>query len=408
MKTGRLLFAVMAAGVLTRAAILLWGPRELLARPWEYETVAQNLFMGKGFQIQYLKTTTHALVHPFYPWFCAGLYGLVGHPSIQAVQWAQAALAAPAAWVVFQIGKELGSKKAGILAAAGVVLHPGLLIYSLRPHPLWLDSLCFLTILWLALRAGGRSPGKEGWAGVFALGGALGWGLLSRSTVVAALPFMLAWLWVRWKGQADRLKRIAAIIGVAGAIAFPWVARNWIVVGRPVGMLSSSAFSFWVGNHPGATGSAVDSEGRSLLFKMPPEFRRQVNALDEKGQVAFFTREAFSFIRRQPGLALKRDLKKWLQFWSGSPRTGAWYPSLWTRGYAVYYWLLLAFTGLGAFILWTRGQGSGLFLIASFALAVSILQSLVFVEGRHRWEVESFLVVIASFGVARAFLRMGD
>lgn len=147
----------------------------------------------------------------------------------------------------------------------------------------------------------------------------------------------------------------------------------------------------------------MDHEGRAMLERMPPEFVRTAAALDEKGQMDFFLREALSFVRLNPGLALRNNLSKWLQFWGGSPRTGAWYPGRWTRWYRIYYLLLLAFAAAGAVSLIKRGQKSGLWLIVLFTLAISVVQSLVFVEGRHRWEVESLLVVVASFGLTGFF-----
>ena len=52
----------------------------------------------------------------------------------------------------------------------------------------------------------------------------------------------------------------------------------------------------------------------------------------------------------------------------------------------------------------SNGMGRGL-LIAAFLLALSLLQSLYYVEGRHRWAVEPILIAISGVGVGSIAAR---
>ncbi|MBI3318380.1 MAG: methyltransferase domain-containing protein [Candidatus Omnitrophica bacterium] len=399
------LVGIIAVAITLRVVLLTWGPRALLNRTWEYDEVARNLWAGRGFIGTYLGVPTHALVHPFYPWFCAGIYWFLGHPSVAAVQWAQVALVPAYAAVAYQLGRTLQGPWAGVLAAAGTGLHPGLLIFSLRPHALWLDSLCFLTVVWLTVRSSRCNPDFKsvGW-----LGAAMGWGLLARSSILSAFPIILGWLFLQWRGQASRLKRAAVLLGVASVIAAPWLVRNALVLKQPVWILTSGMHGFWLGNHPQATGGALDHSGEPLINRSP-ELLAAVRAQpDEIRQADLFRREAWGFIRSHPRLTLRRTARKWLQFWTGSQQTGAWYPPGWRRAYGAFYLALWIGTLGGGVVLWSRRRRRELALIAGFLAAISLTQSLFFVEGRHRWEVEALLVVVAACGLAHLLKNLSE
>jgi hypothetical protein len=50
------------------------------------------------------------------------------------------------------------------------------------------------------------------------------------------------------------------------------------------------------------------------------------------------------------------------------------------------------------------GAGSALALIAVVAAGVSLVQSVFYVEIRHRWGVEPLLLTVAAVGVARVWM----
>ena len=78
---------------------------------------------------------------------------------------------------------------------------------------------------------------------------------------------------------------------------------------------------------------------------------------------------------------------------------GRWYPEWFRTAYLAFYLLLLACAVLGAYRLAQSGQWAAVVLCVCFVLSVGVVQSIFFVEGRHRWEVESGLVILAACGV---------
>ena len=97
------------------------------AEVWEYEQAAQNLLSGKGMIVHYLKTDYQALIHPMYPFFCAGIYRIFGL-SHAAVLFAQTVVFGMTAWLIYCIGKESFGEKTALLAALLVCFHPALFV----------------------------------------------------------------------------------------------------------------------------------------------------------------------------------------------------------------------------------------------------------------------------------------
>ena len=75
----------------------------------------------------------------------------------------------------------------------------------------------------------------------------------------------------------------------------------------------------------------------------------------------------------------------------------------------IYYFVIIFSALIGFYAIW-RGGGLArqhLILIGVFLFALALLQSLYYVEGRHRWAVEPILIAISGAGVAKLW-RRGD
>lgn len=117
------------------------------------------------------------------------------------------------------------------------------------------------------------------------------------------------------------------------------------------------------------------------------------------------------FIEAHPAAFIRLVFQKFTNFWWFTDRSGLLYPPQWLELYKAYYVgvLLLAAVGLWRF---TSRAGPSLamsrgVLLALFLLAISALQSLYYVEGRHRWAVEPMILAISGGGIAslRAWRR---
>ena len=93
-----------------------------------------------------------------------------------------------------------------------------------------------------------------------------------------------------------------------------------------------------------------------------------------------------------------------------APTTGLLYPQAWFQFYMAYYVLVLFLAAVGiSRVARVGGPRMPLtLLIGAFLLVLSSFQSLYYVEGRHRWAVESLILVFSGGGVASLLMRRSD
>lgn len=371
---------------------------------YEYHTVAQSLAAGRGFVfVSHGGVPYYSLEAPLYPWLCAQVYTLT-HGSVAALLVLQMLVGSLTAVLVAAIGTRLFNRQAGLAGGLLVACHPGLIVYaSLKAHALTVDALCFCVVLWQFLQLGReRSVRRSVWAGL-----ALGLSLLQRPTAVAFLPAGALWLFL----TAARSQRVAAVKQglLVGACAFlvilPWTIRNTLIHHQLVFMRSTNWEVFWRGNNPSATGHSYLDGEHLVLETLPPEALAELHRLpDEMQQARWFRDRAFAFIRAHPADFLMLTLKKWYYFWWRAPQTGTLYPRAWLYGYQAFYvmvlWLVAACVRAVA-IHGTSEQRRAVSLIGLMLLALSLIQSLHYVEGRHRWAAEPFLLLLAGAPLAR-------
>jgi hypothetical protein len=394
----RLLFVIIAVALLVRVVLSQLLPRDLLERPWEYDDVALNLLKGNGFLGYNRGIPQLAFVHPLYPVICAAVYGVIGHSSLTAMQVVQGAAAIPAAWLAYRLGSDIAGTRAGLLAAAGVTLHPALLVFSLRRHSLWFDSILFLATLPVTFRLR-RAPETRR---LVILGLLFGVAMLSRATIGVFMVFACAWLAWQWRAPlTEWLPRVAVIVGLALLVVTPWLVRNSLVFHRPTGMVSTNGYNLWIGNNPNTTGGALAADGRAMEATDPALYA-SLRGLDEGEQQDVYRQAALRYMAAHPGKAVLNFARKFRGFLFWSDQTGAWYPSSFRVPYQAFYLVLLACAVAGGHYLTRSGHAPAVVLLAGFVLSVGAVQSIYVVEGRHRWAVESALIVLTSVFVARA------
>ncbi|MBM3819632.1 MAG: hypothetical protein FJW14_11570 [Acidimicrobiia bacterium] len=391
-----LLLLIIGLAVLARVAAAHVIPYALLATPWEYEEVALNVLSGNGFLGTYHGVPYLGLVHPLYPLITAAVYGVVGHSSLLAMQVAQSAAVVPAAWLTFQLGSALGGRLGGLCAAAAVTLHPALLVFSLRRHSLWFDAIFFLATLVGTYQIRADPTVRR----LVVLGALFGVGMLSRATVGVFLG--VAGLWLAWQWRvpaAEWGRRMAIVGGVALIVVAPWLIRNAVVFQRPTGFVSTDGQNLWIGNNPAASGGALDAAGRDIV-RIDPVLMAAIEGRTEMEQQRVYRQAAVEYIRAHPATAVVNYLRKLWIFLFWAEQTGAWYPSWFRTSYLAFYVLLLAATTVGGRELVRAGHGGAVTLCLALFASVGLLQSVFYVEGRHRWGVEAALLIVAASGIA--------
>ncbi|HEV7663611.1 MAG TPA: glycosyltransferase family 39 protein, partial [Chloroflexota bacterium] len=272
--------------------LILLAARHADLEFWEYETLARNIIAGDGYVISRFGHLALGFGDGnLYTFLTAALYLVTGHhPLVVAV--IQALLAACVAPVIYVIGERSIGAIPAMLGAALAALHPGLMAYTLKLHPLGLDVLLLtLVVLW-----GGRATWTRQSGLTTAL--ALGMSLMTRPTFFVACA---AGLGARWLLRRQGLAATFGVVLLGAAIATPWIARNTVFIGRPV-MITTSLEDVWKGNNPNANGSSLLTADKDMFASASPELQARFMAADELQLNDLFLQETAEFVRQQPGL----------------------------------------------------------------------------------------------------------
>ena len=408
----RLLIAICALAVLVRLGAFVALDRLHHPEYWETETVAMNLLQGKGFVYPFYGTIYRSYIEPLYPVLCALIYGLTHH-STMALALVHTLLGTVLVWLVFVCGRLLVSESVALVAALLAALHPGLILYTTKFHPFVLDSVLFLSVFSMCLIVATNVR----WRCLVVLGLLTGLCLLSRPTIVACLPLMSWWVWTRSPVLGrTRLLRVGVVLACAALLSGIWVVRNYRIHQRFILTRSGTSLVFWLGNNPYRfTGSALDATGEPLINAIPEDLHRRLLALDELGQQDLLMVQAQRYVRDHPLAFLKRWGLKWWYFWWFSPQAGLLYPTRWFRVYQGFYAVILGFALVGT---WgyrrdqtvAPGHRRGAWLLWGFCLSIALLQSLFYIEGRHRLAIEPVMLIFTSYGLwwtsARAAVKL--
>ncbi len=357
----RALLVIAAAAFLLRlgyaiATGVLWHPQF-----WEQERIATNLVERHEF----VRGNDRAYAEPLYPFVAAAVYAVTGH-SRTALLLLQLAVAAATVWLAGRLaGMATGDERAGLAAASLMAVDPAFVYYNCVLHPLTFDTF-FFTAAALALVC-------RRWFTAAALIGA---GVLTRPTILLLSLFQ---------------RRIVAV-ALTLAIIAPWTIRNAVVLHDFVLTRSGTGYVFWLGNNPDATGGANDAQGRPLLDRAPRKFL-------EAGEVErdrLFRQAALDYVAARPFAAIGRVVQRLYYFWWFAPSWGIHYSSAAKGVYRVWWSLLLLLIIAGAFL--TRRRE--VWLLAAMALLVSLVQSVYYVEGRHRLAVEPLVLPLAALSLS--------
>ena len=400
---------IAAVALAVRFAVLWWtwhraapaAPNE----PYGYELgcVAKSIASGKGFSspLPFFDTGPTAWLSPVFPYVVAGIFKIWGIYSVQsrvAIQILNCIFSALTIFPVYAIAKRTFG--AGVAAGASWlwVLLPDATHVPIAD--LWEASLAalFLALLFWATLAmrGERSTAK--WAGYGALWAA---GALINTSLIAVLPFFLAWLaWEARKERISWLQPVAVATLVFALGMAPWTVRNYRALGKFVPVRSNFGIEFWLGNNP----RALDVNA----FELHPFVNRsEAEQYRSMGEVAYMQakqRAALAFMRANPGTTAYFILRRIGDNWFAvSDRVGSVLSngSLYLKGYFFFNAAMTLLAWFGAAIAWrTRNiyRAPYVFVLFAYPLVFYVTHALV----RYRFPMEPILAVLAASGVSYA------
>lgn len=370
---------------------------------FEYEDLARHLLSGHGLTTTHLGATYRSL-HSAVPYvgLNAVVCGLTNHRHVFLLL-VQSLVTSLLVIIVFRIAHMIFDARVATLAALLTAVHPGLVVYDTRKlHSLSLDAFFIAAAGLLVMSLGPEaSVGRR-----LATGVVLALGMYERGSLVVFAA--VSPLWAGWALRPTRARaaRFAIPVFVGVVLTFgPWVARNY-VIHHTVVVMTTSGEHFWRGNHPGATGTAYAVDGRDILTAAADDcLKSRLADADELGQMRAFADAARDFWRVTPGEGLVLYAKKVFYFFTVTPTAGLLYPEWEYHVYLAYYLVcaLAAVIGVRALVRlasrladsWPGRRWQPLFCLISVAL----VQSLFYIETRHRWGVEPLLLVFTAKGL---------
>lgn len=389
-----IIIIVLVALAIRILMIFIMG-RHISPEVWEYDTIAKNILEGRGYTYEQLSTIYRSFGYPVFPYFSALLL-LLGKGQYLLTHIAQVVCSSTSCVIVYLIAQRVIHKtNIAFLSGLMAALHPGAVIYTTKVHELVLSMLILGIIIYLSSRVSRFSAG-----GLSLIGFLIGLGMLTRPTIAALLPALLVYFCLRFKNFKRAFVSFFLVCIVAATVLAPWIARNYSVHKRFIFITTSSAEHFWRGNNPHSSGSALAPDGKTILSKSP-EFVKQLRSLTEIQQYDLFIRTALNFIKANPARFVSLVSKKFFHYLWFSPQSGLWYRSSWLFVYKAYYIMIVIFA-LAWFYLLRKNPGPDIpstVLILTTFLFIGLIHSLFYVEGRHKWIVEPFLLIFSAGGI---------
>jgi hypothetical protein len=275
--SGPLAYGLIAAAcALPRLAVLLYERGSILQDFAEKSDDFARTFVSSG-TFGLIPGVPSAYTQPLYGWFLIPLYWIFGR-NWWSVGAAQIVVAVLTAWVVYAIGRRLGGRTVGLLAALATTLHPYLVWHDVHVNREVLDGLLGALAVLLTLIVVERRSWR--WAGLLGLD--LGLAILGNTRLLF-LPLLLA-AYVAWRLRTPRLAALATVAVLAGTVVAvtPWVVRNKVELGCLTLLTDSKAL--WKANNPQTYG--LISQGLWIDF-VPEIPTRPISPSEQRDRWGF-------------------------------------------------------------------------------------------------------------------------
>jgi hypothetical protein len=390
----RSLAAILAMALGARL-LALWSffhshPRTyLFAHPYEMGLVANSLIHGLGYSSPFGGSTgPTAIVAPGYPTLIAPIFLLFGSDTFASalvITGLQIAVGLLTVWLIMHVAGEMLDSRTATLAGTFWAISPPLLFI---PEIFWetsISAFAFVGIIALAIRCH-HEPSRTAW---ILLGACCGIAALINP---ALLPSFLAIMgWVAY--DTRHVARTAAVVGLLTLLLVysPWPIRNAYRFHAFIPMRSTVGLELYMGNRPGATGHLDES-----LF---PMFNKQeLASYISKGEVAYTSdqgKEAWGYIREQPGHFVDLSLRRAYRFWTGTGYVDG------SIIYEVHALLTTVFGFVGVVLIYHRRTRWFAVMMALPLLLFPLPYYITHAEFRYRLNIDPLLTILAAYAVTQ-------
>ncbi len=372
---------------------------------WEMGRVARSIVQGHGFSSPYDGNTgPTAWEPPLYPYLMAGVFELFGTYS-RGSAWVllsiNSLLATLTCIPLFLIARRTFGESIAKWSAFAWALNPYVWYWSI--HWLWdttFTPLILACAFWVALELSSVAPDAFVRGGGWILFGALfGIGALANPTTLLFLTFCGLWIWrERYRRGMRSVGGIVLASLVFFAVLLPWVIRNHETFGRFVFLRDDFGLQFRLGNGPYA-------DGMLMAYLQPNLNKLELEKFQRMGELAYADdckRQAFDWVRANPGRFAIVSLKRFFYYWNGVPRPTSSTSPVDFRTSAFLATSVLAIWGLLRAL---RQKRPGAWLFAGLVLTYPTIYYFVFPHARYRHPIEPELTILIVFVIAEA-IRM--
>jgi 4-amino-4-deoxy-L-arabinose transferase-like glycosyltransferase len=287
---------------------------------WEfgYETgkIATSIVTGHGFSNPYYGVTTGptAEIAPVLPYLLAGLmaiFGVYTKATALAMLILNSLFSALTCVPIFFLAKRSFGLPEARWATWAWAFFPYAVYFS--ADSMWDHALTALLLTWLVLVAvhleDSNSLGR--WAGFGFLSGI---SALTCPVILGTLPFLGGWVCYRRHRQRRSwvLPAAAAMFVILVTLA-PWLIRNYRTFHRPVFLKDGLPVAFLDGN----VGNSVHWNDELHDPCGSAAEMAQIQRLGEQAYMAEKWREVFDFVKSNPGIVLRRSVRRFVYMWTG-------------------------------------------------------------------------------------------
>lgn len=369
--------------------------------PFGYETgrIARSIAVGKGFSSPLsIESGPTGWLTPVYPYLLAGVFKVFGvytYRSWVVMVTLNCAFSALTCLPIFLAGSELGGLAVGAAGAwiwaffADAILIPTTWIWDSSLAALIAACILMMTVkIW-------NSNRPRDWI----LYGSL-WGLAAmvNPSILAVLPFLLAWLvWEKQKSGGAWLLQTATISIIVFAACVPWTIRNYRVFHQFVPLRSNFGLELWLGNNP----DVPDTWSGELH---PSEYAPERDKFQKLGEIAYMREkqhEAISFMKSHPADTLRFMWRRFVDTWTGNwdPIQDIWSNASWYERTLLLSNIGMSIFGLLGLLLLSRLKHPMAVPLALFPLIFPIIYYVTHPSRRYRHPIDPIMITMAAIAI---------
>ena len=371
---------------------------------FEYETIALNLFNGKGYIYNHFTGITYALIAPLYTYLTYSVYCVFGyHPHI--LIFLQCIFSSILAILVYQFSFILyQNKQTSLIASFLVIFHPGLLYYDIiKLHPQSLGTLLIFSLGITFIYFYKKRTAL--WALFFGI--CAGLNILERSITMPFILLSLPFLLITVQPYHKKCLVLLSLL-ICGLIISPWIIRNYRIFNTLV-ITTNTGEVFWRSNNPQANGTSYSDQSTVLSPNFYAQHVSELKGKDELYISKFYLTHGLHWIQKNPAHFVKLYLKKVFSFlfvplikFYGN------YTQTLKKALLFYYYIISAFLIFTFCLTLAKKNLLPPIFYPMLILYVSILctQSFFYLEGRHRMLADPILFVYISGGIHFLFQKI--